>query len=195
MSRRGTRVIYGLVIGGLVFANVSVALARYGGAGSDASTHVHDAATAAWWRNYHWHKSTISSSVSSSNTEALRAINVWNGRTDLTLPSASVRSADINVVRAMYGPTGWRGLAELTRIVRDSHCDNAYCEIKHCIASLNTYYTGTSWRYQGTYCMEMGHCFGLAHDTDAGCMNSSAMNSGTSNTPSDANIRAINARY
>lgn len=189
---RGVKLaLYASLAGGLIVANLYV----YVGDGASQALAAEGAAEdGAWWRNYHWHKSTIYSNVSSSNTEALRAINKWNGVTDLRLPSSSSHT-DISVLRGWYGPTGWRGLASLESLARDSHCSNGYCEIRHCHATLNTYYTGSPWRYEGTYCMEMGHCFGLAHDRDNGCMNSSAMNAGTSNQPSSNNIREINQRY
>lgn len=185
------RGVYAVVIGGLAFANVGLAMAKYAGA---ESLETANAGESVWWKNYHWHKSTIRSHVGSSNNEAIKAINVWNEKTVLTLPSSTTHT-DISILRGAYGPTGWRGLAELEAVARDSHCSNGYCEIKHCHASLNTSYSGSSWRYQGTYCMELGHCFGLGHDTDIGCMNSSAMNNGQSNTPSSNNIKAINGRY
>lgn len=189
-----SRMVYAFVIGALCLANVNLALARYGevrGPENDGTKH---AAESMWWKNYHWHKATIRSHVKSSNSEALKAVNVWNEKTVLTLPSATTHT-DISVLRGAYGLTRWRGLAELEAVARDSHCANGYCEIKHCHATLNTTYSGSSWRYQGTYCMEIGHCLGLAHDSDIGCMNSSAMNAGQSNAPSADNIKAINGKY
>jgi len=194
MSRGAKLVMYPLVLGGLMVANILMAVDGRRAAAHAAELEGATEWSGNWWKDYHWHKSTIYSSVGSSNTEAIRAVNRWNNSTDLQLPSKSAHT-DISILRGAYGATGWRGLASIESRARDSHCDGGYCEIKHCHATLNTSYSGTAWRYEGTYCMEMGHCFGLAHDTDNGCMNSSAMNAGTSNQPSSGNISDINRRY
>lgn len=205
MTRPIKTALYTLVIGGLGLANVAVGVRDGGRTAEAAETGAAETAEAvetaetadaspAWWKSYHWHKSTIRSLVRSSNTEAIRAVNKWNAVTDLRLPSSSSHT-DISILRGYYGYTGWRGLAQIRSLARDSHCNNGYCEIKHCHATLNDSYGGSAWRKEGTYCMEMGHCFGLAHDYAAGCMNSSAMNRGISNEPSSGNIRAINQRY
>lgn len=186
--------IYALLIAGLGVANVHVALA--GGAADVFTLEDADVESAtenpAWWKNYHWDKSTIRSSVRSSNTEAIRAVNRWNGRTDLRLPS-STSHTDISILRGNYGRTGWKGLASIKSLARDSHCSNGYCEIRHCHATLNTSYSMSARTQEGVYCMEMGHCFGLDHDSDNGCMNNSKLS--TYNYPSAGNVRAINFRY
>lgn len=147
-----------------------------------------------WWNNYHWNRSTVRllvNSSSASRTPSLRAANAW-GRMDLSVTSSSVHS-DISLFDGDYGSTGWRGLASPW-----VYSDGAF---SHCHARLNRFYTSappgktTEWRWEGTYCMELGHCYGLAHDGTKGCMNGFAMNGGYANTPSDDNIAAINAKY
>ena len=194
MSRGVKLVLYPLILGGLLLGNLHLAVDSRRAAAHAAEVENGGEWSGNWWGNYHWHKSTIYSLVRSSNTEAIRAVNRWNGLTDLKLPSSSSHT-DISILRGSYGYTGWRGLASIKSLARDRHCNGGYCEIKHCHATLNTTYSGSAWRYEGTYCMEMGHCFGLAHDSDNGCMNSSAMNAGTSNAPSSGNIADINRRY
>ncbi|MDX1429596.1 MAG: hypothetical protein R3282_04875 [Rhodothermales bacterium] len=196
MKRAVKLSIYAVAIAGLSIANVHVVRAdRASGADEGQSAEATEA-NPVWWKNYHWDRSPLYTYIQggSSNIEAIRAINDWTGRTDIQMRSTTSHR-DISVLRGNYGLTGWLGLAEIKSAARDPHCSNGYCEIRHCHASLNTSYSRSSWRRQGTYCMELGHCFGLAHDLDNGCMNSGAMNAGTSNVASARNVAAINGRY
>ena len=196
MKRTLMMSVYAVLITGLGVANVHVAFANRVPS-DEASEHLNaESEHVVWWKNYHWHKSTIHAYIQggSNNREAVRAINNWTGPTDIRIRSSTTHT-DISVLRGNYGSTGWLGLASIKSVARDSHCSNGYCEIRHCHAALNTSYSRTFWRREGTYSMEMGHCFGLDHDTDNGSMNSAAMNAGTSNKPSAGNVRAINGRY
>jgi len=183
MKTRFRRFGLGLLVTGLAAANLALVLDE---APSQSGTK--------WWNNYHWDKSTVRilvNTTSASRTPSLRAANAW-GVTDLNIRSSSEHS-DISLFDGNYGDNGWRGLA--------SPWVNGNGEFTHCHARLNRYYTSppagktTAWRWEGTYCMELGHCFGLAHDQTKGCMNGFAMNGGYANTPSTDNIAAINARY
>lgn len=186
--------LYGTVLVGLGAANILVATGSEARTPTTAESSELPGSRAAWWGNYHWHKSNYRVYVDATNREAKVALATWHAETDLAL-STTTEHLDISALRGAYGWTGWRGLASITLAADKPHCNGDNCEITHCHASLNTSYTGSSWRYRGTYCMEFGHCFGLAHDKDRGCMNSGAMNDGLSNTPSPANISAINQRY
>ncbi len=150
-----------------------------------------------WWKNYHWTKSSlrvllVASSYSSN--DAVRAVNAWNA-TDLTLASGTPFAYDILVTDGLYGEIGWRGLATVFPALYPKGA------IASCQARLNRSYRdfpsqrSMNWRWQGTYCMEVGHCVGLWHDAAAGCMNGPGMANGTANGPSPQNVIAINARY
>jgi predicted Zn-dependent protease len=155
----------------------------------------HPSQESVWWKNFRWTRPriVIHNFVSSTSlAPALRAVNVWNSQTDLSLPGSSSHT-DISLFDGDWGPNGWRGLATVW--------PTSTGEITHCHARLNRYYTSapsgktTAWAWEGTYCMELGHCFGLDHDLTAGCMNGGAINAGTANTPSSSNVSAINRRY
>lgn len=157
----------------------------------------HDAQSAVWWKNYNWKKTDLRLYIvlPASYNEGTRAANAWNGATKLTLGSGTKSNYDILLWDVNFGDIGWRGQAVL-----QARSDGT---ITQCVARLNTYYTSfppnrsRSWRWQGTHCMELGHCVGLAHDLAPACMNSEAMNDGTSgaNAPGSSQIRAINSRY
>jgi len=150
-----------------------------------------------WWKNYHWTRSNLRvllATSSYSSNDAVRAVNAWNA-TDLTLSSGTPLGHDIYVADGLYGETGWRGLATVIPALLPKGA------IATCQARLNRTYRSSptnrtmNWRWQGTYCMEVGHCVGLWHDDDSGCMNSSAMSNGTANGPSPQNVQSINGRY
>lgn len=182
MSTRARRLALALAVGGLAAANLAML--------ADPPNQ-----SSVWWNNYRWNKSRLEillSASSTSRTPAVRAANYWNNQTDLLLPSSSSHS-DISLFDGDWGDSGWRGMASVTTTSTGI--------ITHCHARLNRFYTSapsgktTAWRWEGTYSMELGHCFGLDHDFTLGSMNGGAMNSGLANTPSSSNLSAINSRY
>jgi predicted Zn-dependent protease len=184
MTQRFRQLTLAAAVAGLALAN----LAMFHNPGSQGSV---------WWKNYRWDKSRLGILVnvsSASRTPALRAANTWIGRTDLELPSSSSHT-DISLYDGNWGDNGWAGLATVWTSFLDSD------EIDHCHARLNRYYTHvptgqtTAWWWEGVYCQELGHCFGLGHDLTTGCMNAGAMWRGLANTPSSSNVSAINGRY
>lgn len=150
-----------------------------------------------WWKNYHWTRSNlrvllVASSYSSN--DAVRAVNSWS-LTDLNLASGTPSGYDILITDGLYGEIGWRGLATVLPALLPLG------SIATCQARLNRTYRdfpdtrSRSWRWQGTYCQEVGHCVGLWHDATAGCMDGSAMADGAANGPSPQNMQTINTRY
>lgn len=173
----------------LVAALAAANLALAGGAGTGQDT--------VWWKNYHWTRPNLRillAASSYSSNDAVRAVNAWS-TTDLNLASGTPLAFDIYVTDGLYGNTGWRGLATLIPAIYPAGA------IATCQARLNrTYRTFPSnrtmnWRWQGTYCMEVGHCVGLWHDGTSGCMNSTAMSDGSANGPSSQNVRSVNTKY
>jgi hypothetical protein len=94
------------------------------------------------------------------SSQAQQAINEWDSDTILCLSSSNSHT-DVTVWDANSGNTGWGGLAQIW---------TQGCNITHCHAQLNTYYSWTSNGARGVHCQEVGHCFGLDHSNDGGCM-------------------------
>lgn len=182
MTIRVRRLFLGLTVFSLAVANLGLI------------SRTRSAQDSVWWKNYHWTKSRLGTSTGSAATVIIanNALTSWRRGSDLSLGVTSYHS-DITVYDGDYGEIGWRGLANVWSLNTG--------EITHCHARLNRYYTSApagktkEWRWQGTYCMEFGHCFGLDHDLTRGCMNGSAMNGGLSNTPSPENVTTLNSRY
>lgn len=169
----------------LGLANVQLATASW-----PAEPTVHD------WGSWHWDKSTLYVQLSGSHqNQAVRAANVWNGRTNLTIRSTSSHSnADISLWGAYYGDTGWAGLATVENKGWDWHCWSN-CGLRHVHARYNSYYrSSNSWYAQKVFCHELGHAFGYTHNSTGGCMISGYWPS-LSNEPSSHDISDVNARY
>lgn len=77
---------------------------------------------------------------------------------------SSVSSGEeIFVFAANSGATGWGDLTSITNY------DG--CTIRRCTAQINTYYySSTSTAARGMFCQAIGHCLGLDHSNDGGCM-------------------------
>lgn len=175
-----------LAVAGLTTANVRVASANWLG-GADAAPHN-------WWQ-WHFDGSTITAYVFGSHqTQAKRAINDWNNLTQIRIPSADPTTAGMLVYGANFGDTGWGGLASITGFTWDFHCWG-YCRVTKGVARFNSFYGGSStWWAQGVFCQEVGHLFGLAHNSSGGCMGLSYFpNQG--NRPSSHDISDVNAKY
>jgi hypothetical protein len=94
--------------------------------------------------------------------QASAAINDWNSMTILNISSVS-SGEDIYVFAANSGATGWGELARVTSYTG--------CTIRRCTAQLNTYYYPVnSAAARGLFCQAIGHCLGLDHSNDGGCM-------------------------
>lgn len=93
-------------------------------------------------------------------SETQAAIDEWNTDTVINITMAN-NGADVNVFATNSGNTGWGGLATI---------NIQGCDITHCEAQLNTYYSWTSNEARGVQCQEVGHCWGLDHSNDGGCM-------------------------
>lgn len=117
MRRAALRALAALTILVLALVNAQVAVSNW----VDDSELIHA------WSSWHWDRSTIYvyPPFGSHTTQALRAANVWNGRTDLTIRS-STSSPDVYLWGANYGSTGWAGLASVIRSKWDWHCWS-YC--------------------------------------------------------------------
>jgi hypothetical protein len=85
------------------------------------------------------------------------AVNEWNDKTAINVVGGNT----VRVFSANSGNTGWGGLATISI---------SGCTIMSCDAQLNTYYSWTANEKRGVYCQEVGHCWGLDHSNDGGCM-------------------------
>ena len=102
---------------------------------------------------------TVDNNATTFGSETQTAIDEWNNETAINISSSN--NADVNVFDGNAGNTGWGGLATI---------NINGCTITHCEAQLNTYYSWTSNEARGVQCQEVGHCWGLDHSNDGGCM-------------------------
>jgi hypothetical protein len=135
------------------------------------------------WGNYHWARTTSTfslklgdnvsglwdgmlgiSSADWSQSNKLDTTIVSGGTTGLVCQPTSGR---VEVCSADYGGTGWLGLAQIW-ITRGSH-------IAQGVVKNNDYYFGnSSYQYNNTaemqhvICQEIGHTFGLDHQSESG---------------------------
>jgi hypothetical protein len=94
-------------------------------------------------------------------SEANAALNEWANDTVLAVPRQSSHT-EVSVYDGNYGATGWGGLASIE--------SSSGCNITHCHAKVNYYYSYSSNGKRGVFCQEFGHCLGLQHSNDGGCM-------------------------
>lgn len=146
------------------------------------------------WGRWHWDKSNFQVYLFGTHkNEAVRAINRWNGATDVTMTSTS-QHKDMSVWGGNFGDTGWGGLASIENAGWDWHCW-ANCRITHGHARFNSFYGGSnSWWAEGVFCQEVGHLFGLGHNSNGGCMGLSYYPNHT-NRPSSHDISDVNRKY
>ncbi|MFW6084426.1 MAG: M12 family metallo-peptidase [Gemmatimonadota bacterium] len=187
MRRAALRALAALTILALALVNTQVAVSNW----ADDSELVHA------WDSWHWDKSTLRlwPPFGTHTTQALRATNVWNNRTDLTLRTTTNPSyVDVYVWGADYGSTGWAGLASVVQSRWDWHCW-AYCGLSLVYARYNNNYrSSNSWYAQKVFCHELGHAFGFDHNSSGGCMISGYRPS-LDNRPSGHDVRDVNSRY
>ena len=121
-------------------------------------------------------------------SQASAAINDWNSMTILNFSYVS-SGEEIFVSAANSGATGWGDLVRIT----------AYdgCTIHRCTAQINTYYySSTSTAARGMFCQAIGHCLGLDHSNDGGCMGGGYWyDIGTHYTIVQGNINEIGSMY
>lgn len=145
------------------------------------------------WGRWHWDKSHLEIYLFGSHkNEAIQAINDWNNLTDLRLTSTT-RHKDMSVWGADFGDTGWGGLATIEDNGWDWHCW-ANCRVTHGHARFNSYYTNSSWWARGIFCQEVGHIFGLGHNSRGGCMGLTYYANQT-NRPSSHDVADVNNKY
>lgn len=94
-------------------------------------------------------------------SEANAALQEWENDTIITVPRVSSHT-ETSVYDGNYGNTGWGGLASIESA--------SGCTINHCHSRLNYYYSYSSNGKRGIFCQEFGHCMGLDHSNDGGCM-------------------------
>lgn len=95
------------------------------------------------------------------SSQAQAAINEWSNDTIIDVVNVGYHT-EVSVYDGNYGNTGWGGIASI-----ESYSG---CNILHCHSRLNYYYSYTSNGKRGVQCQEFGHCLGLDHSNDGGCM-------------------------
>lgn len=103
----------------------------------------------------------VTRNTASLSSQASAALNEWDAETCLSIPIVSYHT-EVSVYDGYYGGTGWAGLASIQSA--------SGCNILHCHAQVNRSYSYSSNGYRGIFCQEVGHCFGLDHSNDGGCM-------------------------
>ncbi|MGI9039028.1 MAG: hypothetical protein ACR2GQ_09210 [Gemmatimonadota bacterium] len=168
----------------LTASNTRLAMVNWDTAAGDA----HD------WGNWHWDQSNFEVYLFGTHqNEAIRSINIWNSETDVRMTSTSSHG-DMSVWGGNFGDTGWSGLASIEKTGWDWHCW-ANCRIAHGHARYNSYFgSGNSWFAQGVFCQEVGHLFGLGHNSRGGCMGLTYYDDHT-NRPSAHDIADVNRKY
>lgn len=120
---------------------------------------------------------------------AAQAIAEWDNETCLSIPLVNYHT-EVSAYDGFYGNTGWAGLASIQSA--------SGCNITHCHAQVNRSYSYSNNGYRGIYCQEIGHCFGLDHSNDGGCMGGGyyySISSGTGYTVVQHNTNDIASMY
>lgn len=187
MRRAILRGLAGLMVLAMALVNAQVAVSNW----ADEGDLVHP------WSSWHWDRSTlyIFPPFGTHTTQASRAVNVWNNRTDLTLRSTTlVTQVDIYMWGGTYGNTGWAGMASVKQPTWDWHCW-AYCGLGLVYARYNnSVRPSNGWYVQKVFCHELGHAFGFDHNSTGGCMISGYWPS-LDNRPSGHDVSDVNSRY
>ena len=120
-------------------------------------------------------QSSVVRSASSYTSAYSGSVSLWNG-TIINLVISS--TPKLRLFYGAYGQNGWLGLASLTSV-------GSGCHINSANAKLNDSYLRDTARYSQTAvnhvsCQEVGHTFGLNHNTNANdtCMNDRILSAG-----------------
>lgn len=138
-----------------------------------------------------WYNGASGDNFNIFNEEARTDSNSWHNYTDLSLTSVSAAGSTdhINAYAGSYGSTGWLGIAEIQR--------SSGCTVYQGRARLNlTYlnngsYTRTNKKHVA--CQEVGHLFGLNHNTGSSttCMNDRILTAPQPNSHDQSLINSI----
>ncbi len=123
------------------------------------------------WGLWCWHTgSTVNVWIwGTHQNHANTALNDWDSHTDVNFNRVNYHT-EISLFGKNWGATGWYGLASIKKVEYDYWHHWWWCRIKHAHATLNTFYVRSNpHKYHRTFCMEIGHCLGLAHSPH-GCM-------------------------
>ena len=130
-------------------------------------------------------------------TNCSSAASVWSSGTDLTL-GYSCSSLNLYTLGYNYGATDWYGMAYICSGPSESDCNTTTAvagSYTYAEARNNEYYLSswTSSQRQFNCTHELGHCWGLAHDSSSG----SVMKSGklSTTTLNSTNKSDVNAKY
>lgn len=125
------------------------------------------------------------------NEEARSDSNSWHNYTDISLTSVSAAGSSdhINAYAGSYGSTGWLGIAEIqsasgcTVYQGRSRLNRSYLD--------NGSYTRTNKKHVA--CQEVGHLFGLQHNTSTNttCMNDRILTAPYPNSHDQSMINSI----
>lgn len=147
------------------------------------------------WSDWHWHwnKHALAIIVESPNynPEIAAARTDWSTHTHLELiPATAHGSADVSVVAADYGDTGWAGLASVEAVGRNpgDNCatEQNSCHVTHAHARYNIEAggkrgVGKDSDVRGYFCQELGHTWGLDHSDNGDCMGKNYFEKNNSN--------------
>lgn len=125
------------------------------------------------------------------NEEARTDSNSWHNYTDISLTSVSAAGSSdhINAYAGSYGSTGWLGIAEIqsssgcTVYQGRSRLNRSYLD--------NGSYTRTNKKHVA--CQEIGHLFGLHHNTSSNttCMNDAILSAPYPNSHDQSLVNSI----
>jgi hypothetical protein len=112
----------------------------------------------------------------------------WNPYTDLQLTqvASSGKTDHINCYAGNYGNNGWLGIAEILTY--------SGCIIKEGRARLNKTYLNNGYSKKAkrhVACQEVGHLFGLDHQSGASCMNDNILNKPRPNSHDRSMVNSI----
>lgn len=159
------------------------------------------------WNNYHWARTTssfalqtLNSTVANSNANWPQLLGLaasdWSKSTVLDLNVVAYAndsrarkrcqavSGKIRVCNASYGQNGWLGLASIN-LDSNGHISQGTAKMND---SYSSYWTSYAGEARHVMCQEVGHTFGLDHQSTDGssqntCMDYSTSTDSTSTTP------------
>ncbi|MBI4387216.1 MAG: hypothetical protein HY551_07525 [Elusimicrobia bacterium] len=134
------------------------------------------------WGTYHWARTSnpftlqLGNNLSTAEWQGyLGSVSTdWSASTVLDTSgvggsggaSCKAKSGTVQVCNRKYGFNGWLGLAQIW--VSGSHIVQATSKVNDSYFNTNTYNNGNAKRH--VLCQEIGHTFGLSHQTAVSCM-------------------------